>query len=261
MTAQPAPRIEVDGRPAAVESLLPTALNAYWHFTAMQVRGRRLRGLDLHLRRLGDATDEIFGMRLDTARVRDFVRHALAGDADAAVRVYVYRPDGADDVSVMVTVRPPIEMPSGAQRLMSVPYQRPFAHLKHGGGFAQGFHTRLAERRGFDEILLTAPDGTIAEGGVTNIGFFDGSDVVWPEAPQLAGITMQLLEPRLADAGLPSVRRRVTLADLPSFRAAFVTNSRGIAPVSGIDETVFGIDGDLVKTLAEVYDDTPWDVI
>lgn len=57
-------RIEVNGRPATAEALAHPALVNYGHFTAMRVRGGRVRGLDAHLRRLDAATRELFGTGL-----------------------------------------------------------------------------------------------------------------------------------------------------------------------------------------------------
>src|SRR5215470_16045878 len=166
--------IEIDGVPATVERLGAAAPAGYGHFTAMQVRGHRVRGLDLHLARLDAANRELFGAGLDPATVRAHIRHALgAGTGDASVRVYVCELPGGP--SVMVTVRPPGGMPAGPWRLQTVPYQRTLAHIKHLGDFGQGYFQRLAHRNGFDEALLTGPDGAISEGAITNIGFFDGA--------------------------------------------------------------------------------------
>ncbi len=41
--------VQRDGRVAEAEDLAPLAFAGYAHFTAMQVRGDRIRGLDLHL--------------------------------------------------------------------------------------------------------------------------------------------------------------------------------------------------------------------
>ena len=41
--------VQRNGRTATAEELAPLAFAGYAHFTAMQVRGRRVRGLDLHL--------------------------------------------------------------------------------------------------------------------------------------------------------------------------------------------------------------------
>ncbi|MFE4172599.1 aminotransferase class IV [Streptomyces sp. NPDC056909] len=310
MTATPRLLIEVDGRPATEADLRLRALDTYGHFTAMQIRDGRARGMDLHVARLDGATRELFGTGLDGERVRAALRHALEGVCDASARVYVHWRPGPDAAStadadaedtastadtasttdtvstadttdtpnttgsrprigggtgggttLMVTVRPPVAPDGSAKSLMSVPYQRPVPHIKHLGGFAQIHYGRLAERAGFDDALLTGPGGVVAESAVANIVFWDGGSLVWPDAPVLTGITMALLEPRLLAAGLPSVRRRVTLADLPRYRAAFLTNSHGVAPVAAIDKTVFPGDAALLKTVTELYEGVEWDRI
>src|SRR5690606_18672946 len=125
----------------------------------------------------------------------------------------------------------------------------PFAHIKHVGSFGQIHLGRLARRRGFDDALLTGPDGLISEGAITNIGFVEGAGICWPDAPALHGVTMALLEERLAEIGVPSRRAPVRLTDLPSFRAAFVTNSRGIAAVGQIDSTTIPVDPGMMTRL------------
>ncbi|MEW9530499.1 aminotransferase class IV family protein [Microbispora sp. NPDC049125] len=255
-------RMEIDGRPPTAERLRHPALVNYGHFTAMQVRGGRVRGLGLHLARLDAGNRELFGAGLDGDLVRHRVRHALGDDVrDASVRVIVHWPDDADAAAVMVTVRPPAPSPGAPLSLRSVSYQRPAPHIKHVGGFGQMYHARRAVREGFDDALLTGPGGVIAESAIANIGFFDGTGVLWPDAPCLSGITMQLLEPLLPAAGLPSRRGPVRLADLPSLRSAVVTNSHGVAPVSRIDDLDLPVDAAFTRTVTETYESVPWDAI
>ncbi|MCZ4096640.1 class IV aminotransferase [Streptomyces sp. So13.3] len=262
MTGTPAFRIEFDGHPATAETLARFVMvSSYGHFTAMQVRGRAVRGLDFHLDRLDRATQELFGTGLDGGRVLDAVRHALGDDVDASVRVNVFRPDEAGDVSLMVTVRGPGPAPSGPQSLMSVDYQRPVAQVKHVGGFAQGYFGNAAHDAGFDEALLVGPGGVIAEGSITNVGFADGDTVVWPDAPALHGITMRIIQREMDAAGLPWRHRRVTVADVASFDGAFACNSRGIAPVGRLDELILPTDVDLVKRVIGLFDSAPWDAL
>ncbi|GHA87171.1 aminotransferase class IV [Streptomyces chryseus] len=266
MTTPPAPGspyIEIDGRRASTadDLLVPTLYGGYAHFTAMQVRDGGVRGLRAHLARLDAASREVFGAGLDGELVRARVRHALDGARryDAAVRVYVFRAPDAEAATLMVTVRPPAAMSPAPQALMSVPYERPFPHLKHLGGFAQTHYGRLAREAGFDDALLTGHGGVVTEGAITNIAFYDGASVVWPDAPSLHGVTMALLEARLPESGLPSVRGPVTLDGLRAYRSAFVTNSQGIAPVRRIDATEFAVDEELMKTVVSVYEGTPWE--
>jgi branched-subunit amino acid aminotransferase/4-amino-4-deoxychorismate lyase len=257
----PAPEllIEVDGHAATEADLALRALNSYGHFTAMQVRGGRVRGLALHLARLDSAGRELFDTGLDGERVRALLRHALGDVGDASARVYVHEGPAGGEPTLMVTVRPPAIESGKARSLMSVPYARPVAHIKHLGGFGQTHYSALAQRAGHDSALLTGPGGVVLEGAIANIGFWDGDSVVWPEGPVLPGISMALIEPRLATAGLRSVRRRITLAELPEYRAAFVTNSRGVAPVRRIDEVEFPGDEAVAETVTAVYEAVEWD--
>jgi branched-subunit amino acid aminotransferase/4-amino-4-deoxychorismate lyase len=248
--------IEIDGQPVGAEALWATA-SAYGHFTAMQVRGRRTRGLALHLDRLEAANGELFDAGLDRERVCAHIRHALREVEDASVRVYVFESDAQP--AIMVTVREPGGA-STPQRLRSVRYQRPDAHLKHLAT-GQAFYSRLARRSGFDDALLTGSDGAVSESAIANIGFLDGSGVVWPDAPHLHGITMQLLERSLPEAGEPSRRAPVRLPDIPSFEGAFLSNARGVAIVSAVDALNLPVPGARMQAIAEAYAAVPWDPI
>ena len=260
MSGQKILRREIDGREATAEQLAFPAF-CYGHFTAMQIRGKRVRGLGLHLARLEAGNRELFDTGLDGGVVRDHIRHALGDDmGDASVRVYVGENDH-DGVSMMVTVRGPIDVSTRPIGLMSVPFQRSEPSTKHIGDHGQTFHRRRAELAGFDDALLTGPDGVISECGVANIAFFDGTSVVWPDAPALQGITMQLVEPLLPVAGLPTRRGSVHMRDLGAYTAAFVTNARGIVPVGRIDGSTVAVDDDVMRTVAQVYGSVPWDTI
>ncbi|MDR2985562.1 MAG: aminotransferase class IV [Nocardiopsaceae bacterium] len=254
------PRIEIDGEPARTGQLRQAALSGFGHFTAMQVRGRRVRGFRHHLARLDAANRELFTTGVDEQVLRTRILHALGDDvADASVRVYLH--EAAEAPAMMVTIRPAGGMQPGPWRLMSVPYQRSIAHIKHTGDFGQRYYQRLAHAAGFDEALLTGPDGIISEGSITNIGCFDGDKVIWPAAPALRGITMQVVEPALAEIGVPSVRAHVRVTDLRSFASVFVTNARGIATVGQVDDQEMAVDEQLMKTLMERYESVPWDDI
>lgn len=254
-------RVEINGRVASAEQLAYPAVTNYGHYTAMQVRNGATKGLQLHLDRLWAASEELFGTGVDPGVVRDRIRHALDGVGDASVRISVFRPEEDDELSVLVAVRPPVGPYTRPQRLRSVPYQRPLPHLKHAGSFGQIYYGRRAGELGFDDALLTGPDGVISEAAVSNIAFCLGDTVIWPAAPSLAGTAMQLLEPRLPDAGVPTQRRPVRLADHPAWTGAFVTNSRGVAAVDRIDNLEVPVHVTLMKSVTEVYEAIPFDQI
>jgi branched-subunit amino acid aminotransferase/4-amino-4-deoxychorismate lyase len=250
---------EIDGR--RVTDQLPLGFAPFGHFTAMQVRGRRTRGLDLHLRRLDAAGRELFGAGVDGGEILERIGHALGDVRDASVRVYMLAREADEGPSTVVTVRPPGGMPEAPLRLEAVPYQRTVPHVKHVGDFGQTYYRHLAQSHGRDDALLTAADGAIAECGIANIAFLDETGIVWPDTPALAGITMQLVEPRLAAAGLPSRRAAVRQADLAGYRGAFVTNARGIAPVAQIDDLDLPVDAELIQAVMALYEAVSWDPI
>src|SRR5258708_27138738 len=252
------PRVEVDGVSATAGQLRAVAFNKYGHFTAMQVRNRRVRGLELHLARLAAANRELFGAELDGVTVRDHIRHALGEDTrDASVRVYVH--ELGDWPSVVVTVRPPGGMLASPWKLQMVAYQRAVPHIKHASDFGQSYYRRLAPRNGFDEALLTGPGCVISEGSITNIGFSDGTSIIWPDAPALAGITMQLLNRQLPGFGVTPRPAPVRTQDLNSLAAGLVMNARGLAPARTLDHRPAPVDAGLMKTLADAYESAGWD--
>ena len=61
--------IEIDGEPASVDQLRSAALSGFGHFTAMQVRDRKVRGFGHHLVRLDAANRELFGAKVDEQKV------------------------------------------------------------------------------------------------------------------------------------------------------------------------------------------------
>jgi branched-subunit amino acid aminotransferase/4-amino-4-deoxychorismate lyase len=256
--------LEVDGHPATVEQVWAIDMSSGGHFTAMQVRGGATLGLEFHLARLDSATRELFGAGLDGDLVRGDIRHALGGVPDASVRVNVFRPSAAESsgqVSVMVSVRPPAAAPGRPQRLQTVEYQRPMAHIKHATGFGQNYFAGLAGGNGFDEALFVTPGGAVCEGSITNIGFVDGDAIVWPDAPALRGVMMLVLQRELTRAGAPWRHGPVRAADLASFGGALVTNSHGMAAVASIDDVSLPTGAAPLQAAADLLAAAPYDPI
>jgi branched-subunit amino acid aminotransferase/4-amino-4-deoxychorismate lyase len=257
----------LDGRPASADDLRALALVNYGHFTSIQVRGRAARGFDLHLRRLRDATRELFDAPLDGARVRGAILAALDGNgvADASVRVTVFsrdfdyaHPDRAQVVDVLVSLSPPRDVGDRAAWVKTMPFQRPLPHIKHVGTFPLFQARRHAKRSGFDDALFVDAKGCISEGSIWNIGFWDGEQVVWPRADALRGTTEKLLQAGLAEAGIGQRHEPVEARRLGAYRAAFATNSSGVWPLSGIDEVALRPDAHLMAGLATALECHPW---
>ncbi len=248
-------RIEVNGHEADEAAVSLLEHEGWGHFTAMQVRGGRTRGLDLHLARLEAAHREVYGRALGGEEVRARIRHALGGQPDASVRVYGYW------AGLIVTVREPQDMPRRPHTMKSLHFQRPLARLKHVGSWGQGRFREAALAEGFDEGLLVDEQGRISEGTITNVGFWRDGTVMWPDAPKLQGITMLLLRRQLTAAGIPQAEPPVCVHDLASYQGMILSNSHGWAPVSRVDELMIPQDKAFIDIIAAAMDQCRWDAI
>jgi branched-subunit amino acid aminotransferase/4-amino-4-deoxychorismate lyase len=239
-------RIEVNGRPATGDELGRVARVNYGHFTSLQVRAGRARGLDLHLARLDAATRELFGSPLDRAATQHWMRQ-LAGDGDTSLRVAVHpraferdRPGRSMPVDVLVETSPPRSGVQPPRRVRSLRFQRDAPHVKHVGTFPLWHQRRQAQLAGYDDALFLHDGDAIAEGTLWNIGLLDAEGVTWPDAPALDGTSRQLLHAAFLAHGLRSVRRRVSLSELGGFEGAFATNAGCLLqPLGGIDAIPF----------------------
>lgn len=263
-------RIELNGEPARVEDLRFLIQTNYGHFSAMRVLEGGVRGLDLHLARIERATRELFGAAIDRERVRACLRHAIAGSGDAlALRVNIFSRSLDRDrllqpcePDVLVIAAPASPPPAAPLRLKSFRYSRELAHVKHVGTFPLFHYRRLAQQAGFDDAVFVDDAGCISEGSIWNIGFFDGDGIVWPDAPQLAGVAMQLLQAGLVRAGIASAVNRIALRETDRFRSAFFTNSSNpVRLIAGIDAVGFAVDPSLAARLRDAYDSNPLQLV
>ncbi|HZC69600.1 MAG TPA: aminotransferase class IV [Jatrophihabitans sp.] len=252
---------QINGREPAADELLHAALVNYAHFSVMQVRDRSTRGLDLHLSRLVAAHRELFDSELDGEHVRSCLRDAIREHPDCTLRVTCFEIDRGRPL-VLTVVRPPHDNTARPQSLTTVEYTRPLAHVKHVGMFAQIHFGNAAEHAGFDDAVLITPDGRIAETTIGNLGFVAAdATIVWPDAPQLSGITRQLLDLELERLGRDVVARPITPDTLAGYAEAFVTNSTGVAAVARIGDHAFTADGSGTHWLSERYESIPSDAI
>ncbi|HMM66239.1 MAG TPA: aminotransferase class IV [Dokdonella sp.] len=260
--------IELNGRAPEPRELAFLAQVNYGHFTTMQVRDRGVRGFGLHLQRLAEATRALFGSELDLELVRKHLRRIIS-DAPASVRITVFslaldrahleRPVGVD---VLVAASPARAGRAEALRLRSVVHERTLPLVKHVGTFDLFHHWRQARLAGFDDALFCTAAGEVSEGPIWNIGFWDGSKVIWPAAPALPGITRQLLETGLRALGVHTETRPVFLRDLAGFRSAFIMNSASVGPlVRSIDENRFHPDAELGSLLVAAHESQPVEAI
>jgi branched-subunit amino acid aminotransferase/4-amino-4-deoxychorismate lyase len=247
--------IEVNGREADQVAVSLLEHEGWGHFTAMQVRGGRVRGLGLHLSRLEAAHRDVYGRELGGQEIRARIRHALGGRPDASVRVYGYW------AGLIVTIREPQDMPRRPHSMTAVQFQRPLARLKHVGSWGQGRFSEIALAAGFDEGLLMDEAGRISEGTITNVGFWRDGMMIWPDAPKLPGITMLLLRHQLRVVGIPQAEEPVRVQDLPGYDGMILCNSLGWAPVTRVDDLTVPESEAFTDIITAAIDSCPWDDI
>ncbi|BEL02956.1 aminotransferase class IV family protein [Actinoplanes sichuanensis] len=252
--------VEINGDAPSVEALHQAAAWGFGHYTSMQVRGRAVAGLDLHLARLREASAELFpdDPAPPDGMVIELIGHALRAERDASVRVTIL--PGMD---VMVSVSAPaVETPRPPLRVRTVRFGRDLPHLKHRGTLAQTHLAMEARRAGFDDVLFLGPGDVISEGSVWNVVFWDGDRVVWPQAPMLAGITMQVLRRTLTSLDVPQITRPISLPETAGLPAAAATNSHfPDQAIQTIDEIDFPLYGHLTTILRKGWNAVPWQAI
>jgi branched-subunit amino acid aminotransferase/4-amino-4-deoxychorismate lyase len=259
-------RLTINGEPAHVDDLrVPVATN-YGHFTSMRVACGCVRGLDLHLQRLDASTRLLFDSALDTDAVRNWLRAAIDGDdADQSVRINVFsraynrdRPADAAKPDVLISVSAALSVSTQPLRVKSFVYERDVPQVKHVGTFPLFHHRRLAQQGGFDDALFVDRNENVSEGSIWNVAFFDGERIVWPNSPQLEGVSKQLLKRGFAQRGVESIDASVPLSRIGDFRAAFFTNSgQPVRFIERIDDAAFACDDGLGVLLAACYDCNP----
>lgn len=257
---------QFNGRHAEAADLAPLAFAGFAHFTAMQVRDRRVRGLDLHLDRLRTASDELFGRHLPDEAILDQLRAAVAdGPADASLMCFLTsrpgefaRADDELDLDVLIKVGDAATPPTGPLSLDAVEHERHLPRVKHVGEVSKTLLLRRANARGFDDAAFIDRSGRLSEATIWNLAFWDGRTVIWPEAEVLPGVTMQILARRFDALGVLQRTQEVRPGDLDTGLAAAVMNSwsPGI-PVARIGDRTLAQDPEFLRVLHAAYDIEP----
>ncbi|WP_455360117.1 aminotransferase class IV family protein [Streptomyces sp. SYSU K21746] len=255
---------ELNGEPVELAQLQNLALTNYGHFTSMRVDDGRVRGLSLHMERLQRDCRTLFGANIDPQRVRELARRAAPLTGSATVRVTVFdpsldlgHPNKANDPHVLVTSRPAGALPLPPLKVQSTTYVRDVPSVKSVGLFATLHHRRHAQLNGFDDALFVDQERMISEGGTWNVGFFDGSQVIWPNADCLVGVTMELLK-----NAHEHVTRTIRLDDLTNMQAVFATNAAiGVRAVRAIDGIELPESHAIIDALRKEYTEITGDLL
>lgn len=256
-------RAYLDGKLATVADLTPLAFAGFAHFTAMQVRNGRVKGLDLHLGRLRSASMSLYGHALSDARVLECLRIAIAdGPVSVSLVATIFSRAGeftdADepgDPALLVRTGPPSNGPQRDLRLALVEHERWLPEIKHVGETAKTRFLRQAIRDGFDDAAFIDRSGRISEATIWNLAFWNGEAVIWPEADMLPGVTMQIVRRQLDRLGIAQISEPITMQNAARFSGAAVMNSwtPGVA-VTAVGDMMLSASQPLVRLLHQAYE-------
>lgn len=263
--------MELNGRPVTSGELRALGLYNYGHFTSMRVEDMKIRGLGLHMERLVRDSGKLFGISVDPDRVRSLVRAtAKQVGSPSIVRVTVFdsaggleHPGHATQLDVLVSVREaPLMASIPPLRVESVHYQRELPSVKHVGLLGSMYYRRSAQLHGFDDALFTDSRAQISEGATWNVGFFDGTRIIWPKADVLTGVTVNLLKTVIASSGMRAVESIVQVSQVSETWAAFATNSSvGVRPIQAIDNVELLDDSSVIRNLQLQYAAIPGELL
>ncbi|MCG7534355.1 aminotransferase class IV family protein [Pseudoalteromonas sp. OOF1S-7] len=239
------PQTVLNGRIIQESQMSRLAFAGFAHFTAMQVRDGMVKGMDLHLDRLRNASVALFGQARPDADILDSVRAAMAvSDKDASLTVTVHSTHGEftpasmnGQPEILVRTGAPANGPTGPLKLLATEYSRPLPEIKHVGEISKTYYLHRAVEQGYEDAVFTDKKGYLSEGTIWNLAFWDGEAVIWPQAPKLQGTMMSMVQRQLRLLNIAQRTEPVTLASLPSLRGAVVMNSWtpgvAVAEISG----------------------------
>ncbi|MBC9928884.1 aminotransferase class IV [Chitinophaga qingshengii] len=259
---------ELNGRSLTTADMPAMMALQYGHFTAMQVRRRQVKGLRLHLERLAQSSDRLFGCHLPEQQITGYLHRMVQADESCSLRLNIFTTAfqqpviREEDLQVLITKTPPAEPTARPLKVKSARFKRLLPEIKYSG-IMSGIlaYRRKAVDEGFDDVLYTNEHQHISEGAIWNIGFYDGQTIVLPASPALPGIMIRLLSESLWNNGVSVIHRNISLSQLYEYKNAFYTNSihhQGM--IAQINEHVFDNSHDTLSgILQRAYDAVPWD--
>lgn len=256
----------INGHPVTLSEMSPLAFSGFAHFTAMQVRNSKIKGLDLHLDRLRKASLEFFGRAPSDEQLRFYIKTAIEeGKEDQSLTITVFSPAGeftanSMDVEPAVLVRTgaPSDGPRGPLRLNTVNHERPLAAIKHVGEAGKTYYLHQAIRQGFDDAAFVDSHGRLSEATIWNLVFWDNGTVIWPKATMLKGTMMGIIQRQLKRLDIPQRYEAITFERLGELSGAAVMNSwtPGI-PVTAFASKVIAEAKPFISLLHKAYEAEP----
>lgn len=255
----------LNGRTPELHDILEIAFAGVGCSSGMQVRDRAVRGIDLHLAHLRDASDELFGEHVEDEEIRRQLRAALrSAPADVWATVAISSRDEAQPrrgyLDVLIHISDPVAPAVEPLSLEPVHHQRHLPWVDAASEVPGAFLRRRARSRGYDDAVLQDDVGRLIAATSGNLTFWDGTTVAWPQADTFPGVTMQILTRQLAALGVAQQTKPVHRNQVNPQLAGVIMNSNspGI-PISRIGARRLKGGGDFARLLQDAYEREPFE--
>ena len=232
---------------AATVSVLGNVLYGAWGvYESIQLWDGVIFHFDDHLNRLLDSAAQIeLPLAGDLADHRAWVHALIAAENErqddpirrATIRLFAVGPDEGEGPKSF-TWLVPLSAPDAtmvATGVGAVTYaaERALPNAKSLNTLVNTMARRKAAADGEHEGLLLDALGNVREGATSNFyAIRDGVLMVPPAADILDGVTLQIVLRLATEAGIPVERRKLPLAELPTWEEAFLTStSRHVLPL------------------------------
>ncbi|QQG37735.1 MAG: aminotransferase class IV [Candidatus Kaiserbacteria bacterium] len=141
--------------------------------------------------------------------------------------------------------------------LVSHQYERLFPHAKTLNMLGSFLAYRKAKAADAYDALLIDRQGFVTEGTRTNFFALKGKTIYSPpESEILLGVTRKYVLEAAHRSGFALEERKITLADLKEYDAAFITStSSKILPVRQIDDASVDVSAPALRELMTAFDD------
>ncbi len=172
----------LNGQEVIKQDISNLAFSGFAHFTAIQVRNKKIKGLDLHLDRLKKASLLLYGQALTDTLICSYIRLNIeSGLKDQSLNITIFSPKGeftAESMnitpSILIRSSEPSDGPKGPLKLEIIEHERPLPEIKHVGEIGKTYYLHQAIRNGFDDAVFMNKNGYLSEGSIWNVVFGDG---------------------------------------------------------------------------------------
>jgi 4-amino-4-deoxychorismate lyase len=226
-------------------------------FETVLLRGRKPRFFDLHLARLALGCERLRLPFQASEQLRADIGAAAADAPELAILKIIvtrgsavqrgYAPGGETPRRILTLFDCPAPdwPPDGVDlhvASMTMADNPLLAGIKHLNRLDNVLAAREARDAHAFEALMTAGDGRIVSGAMSNIFFVSNGALATPTVDRagVAGVMRSVVIRESSALGLPVSERHLTLADLKAADEAFITNARiGVVPVRRVGEHAF----------------------